>query len=192
MTTNLPKAPRLSYAFVVDLARPERVHLVPPDPPGADSFAREAERLGALLGARLIEVRHFGSTAVPGLMAKPIVDMIASLASFPEVEGVIRVLVDDGWIYLPDAVAQSPDRQWLLRHDGRVRTHHLHLVAQGSRAWKERVEFCEMLKADSALRAEYEGLKRSLAARLGDRREAYTAAKENFIMRAVRREPRGT
>lgn len=191
MSQDPSEAPRAVSRLPTDAAGGERVRLVPHDPAWAASFEREAARLRALLGARLVEIRHFGSTAVPGLLAKPIVDMIAGLADFGGVEEIVRALKDDGWIDLPDSVAQSRDRRWLLRHDGRVRTHHLHLVGARSRAWRERVAFCEMLKTDPVLRADYEALKRSLAARLADHREAYTAAKEGFIIRAVRRGPDG-
>jgi GrpB-like predicted nucleotidyltransferase (UPF0157 family) len=165
----------------------EPVRLVEYDPAWADAYERQAGRMRVALPGRLLEVRHVGSTAVPGLCAKPIVDMIAGLADFADVESATATLRRLGWTYLPDAPAQGGDRRWLLLHDGRTRTHHVHLVAHGSRAWRERVAFCELLKSDAAVRAEYDALKRALAARFADRREAYTAAKEPFIMRAVLR-----
>lgn len=165
----------------------EPVRLVPHDPAWAEAFEHEAARLRSLLHGRLVEVRHVGSTAVPGLAAKPVVDMIAGLRDFGEVEPVTATLQGVGWTYLPDSAAQSPDRRWLLLHDGRARTHHLHLVRFGSRAWLERIAFCEMLKSDAALRAEYEALKRHLVACFAGCREAYTAAKAPFIIQAVHR-----
>ena len=167
--------------------RDEPVRLVEHDRAWAAAYEREAARLRALMAGRLVELRHVGSTAVPGLCAKPVVDMLAGLADFAGVEQVVGCLRCIGWVDLQGPVAPGVDRRWMLLHDGRTRTHHLHLVPHGSRAWRERIAFCEMLGSDTALRAEYDALKRGLAARFARQREAYTAAKEPFIMSAVRR-----
>lgn len=149
------------------------------------AFEVEASRILESIPGRWVEIRHVGSTAVPGLLAKPVIDMLGGLCSFEDVDLAIDELRAIGYRYLPDAAAQSPDRKWLfLQRRGRC-THHMHLVAFGSRAWRDRALFCELLKSDPALRSEYENLKRRLAAELVGRREAYTAAKEPFILQAV-------
>jgi GrpB-like predicted nucleotidyltransferase (UPF0157 family) len=78
--------------------RDEPVRLVPHDPAWAAAYEREAARLRALMAGRLIEVRHVGSTAVPGLCAKPVVDMLGGLADFADVEQVVGCLQRIGWV----------------------------------------------------------------------------------------------
>ena len=132
------------------------------------AFEVEASRILESIPGRWVEVRHVGSTAVPGLLAKPVIDMLGGLCSFEDVDLAIDELRAIGYRYLPDAAAQSPDRKWLfLQRRGRC-THHMHLVAFGSRAWRDRALFCELLKSDPALRSEYENLKRRLAANWSD------------------------
>jgi GrpB-like predicted nucleotidyltransferase (UPF0157 family) len=168
-------------------SRDEPIRLVEHDPGWTDAFAREVERIEARCPTRFVEVRHIGSTAVPGLIAKPVIDLLAGLRVPDELEAATSELVALGYLHLPGSAAQSPDRRWLLRIEGGRRTHHLHLVVHGSRAWRERVAFREMLAHDAALRDRYAALKRELADRFAHDRDAYTAAKRPFIMEAVQR-----
>ena len=153
----------------------EPVHLQVHDPRWLDLFEHERRRIESRLPGRFSVIRHIGSTAVAGLMAKPIIDMIAGLADYRQL----------GYAYDPNASAQSADRRWLLRHRDGQRTHHLHVVEYGSPAWTHRIEFCERLKRDTSLRARYQALKISVLAQVGGDRESYSAAKEPFIRSAM-------
>jgi GrpB-like predicted nucleotidyltransferase (UPF0157 family) len=163
----------------------EPIRLYAHDPRWLELFERERQRIESALPGRFVSIRHIGSTAVSGLIAKPIIDMILGLGDFRDIEQALKDLQSIGYTYDQNARAQSADRRWLLRHKDGRRTHHLHVVELGSRAWHDRVEFCERLKRDPALRARYQELKIVMLTQAGDDRESYTAAKEPFIRNAL-------
>lgn len=164
----------------------ERVALVEYDPGWPAAFAGERDRLAARFGRRLVEIRHFGSTAVPGMAAKPVIDLIAGVASIAQFDALVRDLRAFGYHDHAAGNASPADRRRLFRHDGGHRTHQLHLVEHDGPAWRERVGFCDQLNADAGLRDRYQRLKRDLAARFADDRDAYNAHKQAFILTAVR------
>lgn len=141
-------------------------------------FEAERERLAPLLGAAAIH--HIGSTAVPGLAAKPIVDLMALVE---DLDAPIEALTERAGYQFPEAFnAQLAGRRWLCRPSARHRTHHLHLV--GERAELDRhLRFRDRLRESPALAAEYVALKRRLAIGHQGDREAYTAAKAAFVER---------
>jgi GrpB-like predicted nucleotidyltransferase (UPF0157 family) len=150
-------------------------------------FQEEAARLRLALRPWLIEdVHHVGSTAVPGLAAKPIIDMIAGVADLDQARDAVPVLVQLGYRHED----HRPDEAlWFYKQadeDFNSRTHQLHLTRPGSDLWRERLAFRDALRSDGQLRAEYEALKRDLAsgsAALDD----YTGGKRQFIASVLHR-----
>ena len=175
-------APDQNLARALD----DHVVLAPHDPCWAAAFAGERDRLLAGLAGRLLEIRHFGSTAVPGLSAKPVIDLIAGVASIAQADELIPALCELGYHHPVQMSAGLADRRWLFRHRDGHRTHQLHLVEHNGPAWRDRVGFCELLKADPGLRDRYDRLKRELAARFAEDRDAYNAHKQAFVVSAVR------
>ena len=110
-----------------------RSRVVDYDPCWPRAFRREAERIGVALGSEL-KLQHIGSTAVPGLIAKPIIDMLGEVAAISAVEAVARRLAGLGY---EDMGAHGvPGRRYFRRSEGVCRSHHLHLFAAGSvAAW---------------------------------------------------------
>ena len=152
-----------------------------PDPGWPQRFEEEAQRLAPLLPG--CEIHHVGSTAVPGLVAKPIIDLMALV---PDLDAPIATLVAAGGYVFPPELNDMTDRRYLTRPSLEARTHNLHLVSE--RVVLERyLHFRDRLRADSELRDEYAALKRDLAARLGHDREAYTEAKSPFVERVTAR-----
>jgi GrpB-like predicted nucleotidyltransferase (UPF0157 family) len=150
------------------------------DPEWPARFAEARERLSTLLPAA--EIHHIGSTAVPGLPAKPVIDIMALV---DDLDGPIADLIEAGWEFPSAFNDELVNRRWLCRPNASVRTHHLHLVSD--RHELERcLRFRDRLRADEDLASGYRALKRRLAAELGDDREAYTAAKAEFVRRAER------
>lgn len=148
-------------------------------------FEAEHERLVPLLGG--VEVHHFGSTAVPGLPAKPVIDMIALV---DDLDAPIAVLVAEARYQFPEAFnATLAHRRFLCYPSAARRTHHLHLVDDRDEL-ERRLRFRDRLRADRVLAREYVALKRALAARFPDDREAYTDAKSEFIRRHDQPAPR--
>jgi len=130
-------------------------------------------------------VEHIGSTAVPGLRAKPVVDMLAPVWSLAEARAAVPVLAAAGWLFWPEDPC-GHYRLWLLRPRPEARTHHLQVAEAGHPQVRAVLAFRDVLRADAGLRCEYASLKERLAARHPDGRNAYTNAKGAFIQRALR------
>ncbi len=163
----------------------EPIALAPWSPRWARAFATERRRLLSRFADRLLEIRHVGSTAVPGLSAKPVIDLIAGVRSMDAANALVEPLCGFGYWFQAEGNAPFQDRRWLFRQCDGHRTHHLHLVVWRGRAWNERVAFCETLRRDPALRARYEALKQSLADAHNDDRDSYNAGKQGFILEAI-------
>jgi GrpB-like predicted nucleotidyltransferase (UPF0157 family) len=148
-------------------------------------FEQEAVRLHAALAPWLVaSVEHIGSTAVPGLAAKPILDILAPVADLQETRAAIPVLGDLGYRH---AEHRPREALWFYCQQGQdydTRTHQLHLTRTDSALWRERVTFRAALRADPALLSEYQCLKQSLAAGTGDL-SAYTGGKRDFVERVL-------
>lgn len=145
----------------------------------------DCARLADLLAPWLVDgVSHVGSTAVPGLAAKPIIDLMASVSDPGAVvtQGGDR-LAADGWCYVPPELDGRPWRRFYVKPDdsGQRRYAHLHLIQAGHPRWAEQLAFRDVLRRDDQLARQYGELKRRLAAEHAGDREAYTAAKAEFV-----------
>jgi GrpB-like predicted nucleotidyltransferase (UPF0157 family) len=177
----MPSAER-RRAAADDLARTGTgdapVEIVEYDPAWAAAFEAERKRLAPLLvGA---DIHHFGSTAVAGLAAKPVIDMIALVG---DLDAPIEALVQRADYEFPRAFnATLAHRRFLCYPTASHRTHHLHLVDEREEL-ERRLRFRDRLRTDRQLAREYVSLKRALAERHCDDREAYTEAKAAFVER---------
>jgi len=159
----------------------DRVVIVDYDPAWPRRFAAERDRLLELFEPDVARIEHIGSTAVLGLAAKPIVDMLLGVARLAEVERRIPALVERGWEYVAKHESVFPDRRFLARPQPRPRSHHLHAVEVGSDFWEKHLLFRDHLRAHPEDVAAYVALKRRLARRYRNDRAAYTEAKSDFI-----------
>jgi GrpB-like predicted nucleotidyltransferase (UPF0157 family) len=160
----------------------EYVVLHPYDASWPGIFAAERVRLMAIFPRELIEVQHVGSTAVPGLQAKPIVDMLAGVKSMAVAESLIAPLCASGYTTSAEFNATLNDSRWFMRWAKGRRTHHLLVVPHGGALWRQRLRFRDALRSDALLALRYSVLKTALAARYGGDREAYTNAKAEFVL----------
>ena len=159
------------------------VHVVPYDPTWIDKFESERVALEKLLAPwRKGPIEHVGSTAVVGLCAKPVIDIMAGVKSLSESEPAKNILCQAGYQY---AEYKTDVMHWFCKPSFTIRTHHLHLVPFESPLWYERLAFRDLLRTNFAVAAEYAALKQELACRFEFDREAYTDAKYPFIMRAL-------
>ena len=159
------------------------VHVVPYDPTWVTKFEHEKLALETLLAPwRRGPIEHVGSTAVVGLCAKPVVDVMVGIVSLADSEPAKEVLRDAGYHY---SAYRTDILHWFCKPSFAMRTHHLHLVPYESPVWCARLRFRDLLRTDSRLAAEYAALKLELAARFEFDREAYTEAKAPFIERAL-------
>lgn len=160
------------------------IELVPYMPHWPAEFAREQRVIVQALAPWIVgPPEHIGSTAVPGLAAKPIIDIMAPVASLEASIGCIEAAARIGYLHYP----YKPDvMHWFCKPSPELRTHHLHLVPAGSRLWLERLAFRDALRGSNALRTEYQQLKLDLADRYRGDRDAYTEAKSPFVQRVMR------
>lgn len=146
-------------------------------------FEAERDHLSALLAEWLVgEIQHVGSTAVQGLVAKPVIDVMVPVASLESSRRAIDHLMGAGYTYYP---YKSEVMHWFCKPSAAFRTHHIHLISLGSTLWQERLAFRDALRRDQVLAAEYATLKRSLASEFEFDREAYTEAKWPFVERVL-------
>lgn len=127
-------------------------------------------------------LEHIGSTAVPGLIAKPVIDIMAGVASLDASRDAVAGAGKAGYVHFP----YRPDQMhWFCKPSASLRTHHLHLVPFGSRLWVERLAFRDYLRHTPAAASEYAELKQRLAREFQFDREAYTDAKEPFVRHVI-------
>jgi GrpB-like predicted nucleotidyltransferase (UPF0157 family) len=163
----------------------EEVCIVAHDSRWAAQFVEERDRLLELLPGRFVAIEHIGSTAVPGLAAKPIIDILGGVTLLSEADALLDPLCAHGYETSAEFNGTLSDRRWLMRHAQGRRTHHLHLVVYGGESWIRHLQFRDVLRADAAIAARYERLKRDLAGQHRHDREAYTDAKAAFIKEVV-------
>jgi GrpB-like predicted nucleotidyltransferase (UPF0157 family) len=162
------------------------VELRPYDPAWPHWFERERAELLADV-PQLLEVEHIGSTSIPGLEAKPIIDMQASLRSLSDWPRVVPRLVERGYTFMAERVYES--RIFLPKGPAESRTHYLSLIEADSEEWPARTRFRDALRSDPALRQEYQHLKRRLLREHAYDRPAYTDAKSAFVAQVLTEHP---
>ena len=165
----------------LDAAIHEPVELSPHDPAWARKFLEEKQRLLAAFPGVFLDLQHIGSTAVAGLPAKPVIDLLTGVASMEVARALGEPLCRFGYTTSPEFNASLADRQWFMRWAGGRRTHHLHVVVYAEDAWRERIAFRDGLRLDPELARRYVTLKQALAVTHRNDREAYTGAKSTFI-----------
>jgi GrpB-like predicted nucleotidyltransferase (UPF0157 family) len=159
----------------------EEVELHEYDASWPASYAAERERLSSLLPNVFIDLEHIGSTAVPGLRAKPIIDILAGVESIATAEAIAERICLSGYTTSAEFNETLADRKWFMRWQNGHRTHHLHVVVHDSKAWRERLRFRNALRTRPDLAVQYAALKSRLAERHATDREAYTDAKAEFV-----------
>lgn len=155
------------------------IRIVEHDPAWASLADAEMRRIKDALGDLAVRVDHVGSTAVPGLAAKPIIDLQLSVASIDPVEPYREPLERLGYLFVPDP--GSPDLHLFAKPPERPRTHHLHVCESGSEHERRHIGVRDFLRANPREAAEYEALKRHLAAEHPEDRLAYIEGKDAFM-----------
>ena len=159
------------------------------DPQWPAAFEAERDLLESLIGAwRHGPIEHVGSTAVPGLAAKPVIDVMFGVRSLEASMPAIEVLTGNGYVYFP---YKGDVMHWFCKPSDAFRTHHVHLVPFESPLWHERIRFRDILRSEPDVAKAYADLKRSLGLKYQHDREAYTLDKWPFIEAILRRSAEG-
>lgn len=159
---------------------PGTVALCEYDPQWPEHFNRESQRLydsTAGTPGPIKEIVHIGSTSVPGMLAKPMIDMMVGLCTLADVAALIPSLQSLGYEYKGEF--GIPDRHFFTLGD--PTTHHVHMVLHGGPFWRLNVLFRDHLRNNPDEARAYEALKRGLAVKYANNREAYTKGKDAFI-----------
>lgn len=157
----------------------EPIRIVPYDPAWPDRFEQERAALAAAIGPWITGgIHHVGSTAVPGLDAKPIIDVLVGVEDLETSRACFEPLAKLRYLYAPYL---PNEMHWFCKPHPSRRTHHLHLVPKDSPRFRDELVFRDQLRADSEAAREYADLKYRLADRFELDREAYTDAKADFI-----------
>jgi GrpB-like predicted nucleotidyltransferase (UPF0157 family) len=154
------------------------IRVVPYDPEWPRRFQAERAALARVLDPWLEGgIHHIGATSVPGLAAKPLIDMMAGVRDFEEARAAYGPLLAEGWEH-------TPHRPGITHHFSKP-GYGVHLTEPGSDLWNERLAFRDSLRADPELVAEYAALKLRLAQEHADDPEAYTLGKRAFVGRVL-------
>jgi GrpB-like predicted nucleotidyltransferase (UPF0157 family) len=169
------------------MSHQRNIEVVPYDSGWPAAFDLEASRLRTALGPLALRIDHHGSTSVPGLAAKPVIDIQVSVAALQPLAPYRERLEAIGYVHVPD-----PDDSFcpfFHRPEGWPHTHHVHLVGHGGTEERRTLAFRDYLRQHSDVAGEYERLKRRLAAQFTESRpeslEAYAHGKSAFVERVV-------
>ena len=165
----------------------EPVRILPYDPSWPQLFEQEKARLHGICPTTFLGIEHIGSTAVPMLSAKPVIDLMAGVSSLARADAIIPILCTNGYTTSAEFNATLVESRWLMRHSEGRRTHHLHLVIFEGGEWRNRLIFRDTLRTEAGIRSRYEGLKLKLMKETGADREAYTAMKTDFVKETIQR-----
>ncbi len=162
-----------------------KVEVLPYDAAWAEAFREEAARLAAVFGAEAVAIHHIGSTAVPGLCAKPIIDILVEVRVLAAVDALNEALRARG--YDPRGEHGLPGRRYFVKRRGGVRTHHVHVFAAGSPDVARHLAFCAYLRVHPEEAQAYGALKRRLAREHPEDIESYVQGKGTFVRALERR-----
>jgi GrpB-like predicted nucleotidyltransferase (UPF0157 family)/predicted kinase len=157
------------------------VTIVPYDPLWPQKYEVEREKIVEVLRNRIAEIHHVGSTAVPGLPAKPIIDIMIAVPQLDDAVEWIGPLSDLGYAFID--YPQNTERRFLRK--GQPRTHHLHIVAVGSAELRDHLVFRDALRANADWCDQYAALKIDLADRHRNDRAQYSESKTEFVQRIL-------
>jgi GrpB-like predicted nucleotidyltransferase (UPF0157 family) len=161
------------------------VKLVAHHPKWAEYFSKEKQLLSKILGEKVLDIRHIGSTSIPGIPAKPILDILAAVTMLADVEAFTQDLNKIG--YEDKGDGGVPGRRFFVKGTEAKRTHHLNFCEMSSFFWRSHLAFCDYLERHPEIAREYSALKRGLADRFPNDRSAYTAGKEEFVRSILNR-----
>jgi GrpB-like predicted nucleotidyltransferase (UPF0157 family) len=156
------------------------IRIVDHDPDWSRLAREELARVAQALGDTAARLEHVGSTSVPGLGAKPIIDMQVSVVDIDRMEDYVGPLEGLGYLFAPDPA--FPDYHYFARPHTRPRTHHLHVCGHGSHQELRHLAVRDYLRAHPDEAARYEALKRRLVAEHPQDRLAYVAGKDGYMI----------
>lgn len=152
-------------------------------------FSQIRNELFTVFSSTNTQIEHIGSTAVIGLCAKPVIDILLGTNALSDIESKITSLEALGFDYISKYEKEIPTRRYFVKPPANSLRIHLHGVEIDSRIWCEHLRFRDLLRTNDQLRSEYQQLKLRLAAQYADDKAAYTDAKAPFIQSVLKTSP---
>lgn len=146
-------------------------------------YETEARIVSDAIGPDLVTIEHVGSTAVPDLSAKPIIDLLAAVSSWGRFDEIVATLARADYLYTPHSERDDPGRRVFRKPSdmSQSRTHHLHVTEVDSDYWIRIVAFRDHLRSHDDDAIAYSELKRRLAVEFMNDSESYTRGKADFV-----------
>lgn len=147
------------------------------------AFEQEKALLLPVFGDNYLDIQHIGSTSIPNLIAKPLIDIGVKIKDIEQLHQIPDDLMALGYI---ERVGRLKGRQLVFAKGGDLNvTHHLHIIEQGEIDWEEKIRFRNILLANPLIAEEYGRLKKMLAAKYQENRSMYTKSKAQFIRKTL-------
>ena len=161
-----------------------KITVVPYDGEWLESFRDEAQNIRAIFGEEILEIHHIGSTAIPGMSAKPIVDVMPVVKNINVIDDFNEKMRQKG--YLPRGEYGLPGRRYFIKGTERVRTHHIHIYQKGHPDINRHLAFRDYLYVFPDKAKEYQTLKLRLVEKNQGDKNAYINGKNEFIKKIER------
>ncbi|WP_433796301.1 GrpB family protein [Actinoplanes sp. CA-252034] len=172
----------------IDRQRQDPIEIVPYDSGWPAAFDRQRARVEAVLKPWIAgPVEHIGSTSIPGMSAKPIIDMAARTPDYQHTVGLAEAMAGIGWVHAPEPGDEQARKWSFCFPDIARRTHHLHIFEVDADSWQSLLTFRDHMRTHPGDAAEYGRLKTLLAAADAHDRPRYRAAKAPFIRDLLKR-----
>ena len=155
------------------------VELKPYNPKWKELYVQESKIISSQISDFLVDIQHIGSTAIPGIMAKPIIDIAVAINSLENIGKIIEPLREIGFIYRGEQ--GIPDRHLFIKGGEEFRTHHMHVMHNSHYEWKKHILFRDYLINHPEEVKKYSELKKRLEKQFKEDRESYTESKSEFI-----------
>ena len=163
------------------------VHLEPHDKQWDEIAAQTIKTLKSILGDDAIDIQHIGSTAIPAIKAKPIIDIVVGTTDFGRIMSHNEQLENEGIFYRGSDVEHQV--LYVIGDMAKdIRTHHIHVVKWNGTEWKNYIHFRDYLNANENMALQYQKLKEELESKYADDRVAYTNGKQDMIDIILERE----
>ncbi len=156
-----------------------KIEVVPYNPDWPRLYSAEAERIAAALGGEMTAIHHIGSTAIPGIKAKPVLDFLVAVPRIERVDELNDSMVVLG--YEPRGEYGIPGRRFFIKHTAGMRTHHVHIFQNGNPEITRHLNFRDYLRAHPDEAQAYSRLKEELARQYPEDSHGYTEGKNEFV-----------
>jgi GrpB-like predicted nucleotidyltransferase (UPF0157 family) len=160
----------------------EKIEIVESNPNWLAKGKQEKEQLlNHLSSFGIKDIQHYGSTSIPKLPAKPIIDLMVKIDSFQKINEIASVLANYDWHYVPPNLDNRHWQRFFVKVINDKRVAHLHIMLEGEERWDKQLRFRDLLRTSQQFVNEYAILKRELSITYNNDREAYTKAKTEFV-----------